>query len=189
MALADVIQPLGERLDLVPGDIALSSCELGLVARMGRESVLKRALATVARSYDVAILDCPPSLGLLTVNALNAADGVLIPTIPEIQALRGLALFWQSLQTVREALNPELHVIGIVPTFYDGRLIHHREALEALQAGGLPVLDVAIGRSVRVAESAAIGESVITYDPSNKRSGELRELGEVIQRWLNGERA
>ncbi len=189
MALAEVLQPLGERLELAPGDIALASCELGLVARMGRESVLKRALAAVASAYDVAILDCPPSLGLLTINALNAAHGVLIPTQAEVQALRGLALFWQSLATVREALNPELEVIGVVPTFFDGRLVHHREALEAMHAGGLPALDVTIGRSVRVAESAAGGESVVTYDASGKRTAELRALTEVVREWLDGARA
>ena len=189
LALGEVIRPLGDRLALAPGDIALASCELGLVARMGRESVLKRALATVAPAYDVAILDCPPSLGLLTVNALNAAHGVLIPTQAEVQGLRGLALFWQSLATVREALNPELEVIGVVPTFYDGRLIHHREALDAMRAGGMPTLDVTIGRSVRVAESAAVGESVVTFDPSGKRTAELRALTEVVLEWLEEKRA
>ncbi len=184
LTLRDIVRDLGDGLALAPADIALAAAELGLVARMGRENVLGRALRDLG-GYDLAIVDCPPSLGLLTVNALACAHGVLIPTQPEIMALRGLALFLDSLAQVRSALNPGLETVGVVATFYASRLLHHRDALATMRDGGLPVLDVTIGRSVRVAESAVNGETVLTYDPRNKRAAELRALGEVIDRWLN----
>ena len=182
--LVDVLTELGPGLTLAPADIALATTELGLVSRMGRENTLKRALATVATAFDVCLLDCPPSLGLLTVNALTAAQAVLIPTQPQITDLRGLSLFLASLERVREALNPELATLGIVATFYDGRLVHHRDALETMRGAGLPLLPVTVGRSVRVAEAAIQGESVVTYDRSNKRAAEYRQLGEVVEQWL-----
>jgi chromosome partitioning protein len=184
LALGDVLAELGPGLALATADIALATSELGLVSRMGRENTLKRALGTVAGRFDVCLLDCPPSLGLLTVNALTAADAVLIPTQPQITDLRGLSLFLDSLGRVREALNPELATLGIVATFYDARLVHHRDALETMRRAGLPLLGVTVGRSVRVAEAAIQGESVVTYDKAGKRTAEYRQLGEVIAQWL-----
>jgi len=148
--------------------------------------VLRRALSTLGDHYDLAILDCPPSLSLLTVNALAAASAVLIPTQAEIVALRGLRLFLDTLAQVREALNPDLVTLGILPTFVDGRLAHHREALDMMRAGELPLLDVTIGRSVRVAEAAGSGQTVLEYDARNRRAAEYRALGEVVERWLAG---
>lgn len=185
LTLSQVVRPLGDNLFLAPGDIALASVELGLVSRMGREGVLSRALRGVEARYDLALIDCPPSLGLLSINALTAADGVLIPTQPEIMGLRGLSLFLESVERVRQSLNEGLEVIGILPTFFDARLIHHQDALETIQRADLPLLDVTIGRSIRVAEAANEGESVVTYEPSNKRASEYRALGEEIERWLS----
>jgi len=184
LPLSAIVRPLGDRLDLAPSDIALAQAELGLVSRLGRETTLRRALAPVAGSYDVALIDCGPSLGLLTVNALTAARGVLIPTLPEAMALRGLQLFLSSLAQVREALNPELQTIGVLVTFYDGRLTHHRDALAAMQAGGLPLLPVMVGRSVKVAEAAGVGESVVTYAANNPQAQAYRGLGKVVEQWL-----
>lgn len=189
LQLGDILVTLDDTLTLAPSDIALATVELALTSRMGREVVLKKALATVAGDFDVCLIDTPPSLGLLTVNALTAADAVLIPTQPQIVDLRGLALFMGTLSTVQEALNPGLQVLGILPTFFDSRLVHHQEAIEAMQRGALPLLDVTIGRSVRVAESAANGETVLTYDPSNKRAAEYRALGKAVERWLNDAQA
>ncbi len=183
LALGDVVRTLGPGLDLAPADIALASSELGLVVRMGREGVLKQALAGVG-GYDVALIDCPPSLGLLTVNALAAAHGVLIPTQPQIVDLRGLNLFLGTIERVRRALNPDLQIVGIVATFYDGRLIHHQRALAAMREASLPVLDVTIGRSVRVAESAATGQSVVDFDANNLRAHEYKALGQEVDAWL-----
>jgi len=188
LGLGPVVRPLGDRLALVPSDISLANAELGLAARLGRETVLRRALAPVAGDYDAVVLDCAPSLGVLTVNALTAAQGVLIPTLAEAMALRGLRLFLASLDQVRDALNPELRIIGVLVTFFDPRLIHHRDALAAMQAGGLPLLPVTVGRSVKVAEAAGLGESIITYAASNPQARAYRELGKVIEQWLKGER-
>ena len=184
LPVSDAIRLLSPRLDLVPADVGLASTELSLVVRMGRENVLKEALGGVNGRYDVCIIDCPPSLGLLTVNALTAADGVLIPTQPQIVDLRGLCLFWVTMAKIRRALNPGLETIGIVPTFYDRRLIHHRKALESLRDASLPVLPTTIGRSVRVAEASITSETVVTYASDNPRAQEYEALTDEVVRWL-----
>lgn len=185
MPLARAIRDLGGGLHLAPADIALAATELGLVTRMGRESVLKKAVATVTADFDVALIDTPPSLGLLTLNALTAAEAVLIPTQPQVVDLRGLRLFLDTLKNIQAELNPELEILGILVTFYDRRLTHHQAAMEAMRDAGLPLLPVMIGRSIRVAEAAAHSETVVTYEPRNPQAEAYRELGEVVQRWLD----
>lgn len=184
LALPEILLDLGGGLFLAPADIALASVELGLTQRLGREGVLKKALASVANLFDLAIIDCPPSLGLLTAGALVAADAVLIPTQPQAADLRGLALFIDTVNTIRAELNPALEILGVLITFYDGRLNHHRAAAELLENSGLPLIPVRVGRSVRVAEAAGAGESVITYDPRNPQADNYRQLAEVITQWL-----
>jgi chromosome partitioning protein len=186
--LGDVLVELDKNLWLAPADIALANTELFLAAQLGRETVLKRALVAAGSRFDVCLIDCPPSLGLLTINALTAADAVLIPTQPQVADLRGVRLFLSTLEKIREVLNPSLETLGIVATFYDNRLLHHRDAIETMKAGGLPLLPVFIGRSVRVAEAAAAGQSVITYEPSNKQTAAYRELAEIVNQWLNDPR-
>jgi chromosome partitioning protein len=183
LSLREVLRTLKPGLALAPSDLALAGVELGLVSRLGRENVLRRCLRSVEAEFDLAILDCPPSLGLLTVNALTAAEALLIPTPPQAVDLRGLRLFWETVERIREELNPGLRVLGILPTFVDERLVHHREALAVLRAWGWPVLDVRVGRSVRVAEAAAVGESVVTYAPGHPPSRAFERLGEVVLRW------
>jgi chromosome partitioning protein len=187
LAMSDIIRKCADGLYIAPGDIALAGAELGLVQRMGRESVLQKGLGTLT-DFDVCLIDCPPSLGLLTVAALVAADGVLIPTQPESVALRGLRLFLATIDQVRAELNPDIDIIGILPTFYDRRLTHHQAALEALQSSGLPLMRARIGRSVRVAEAAGAGESVVTYAPTNPQAENYRELAEEVIRWLENHR-
>ena len=182
--ITEILVELGDNLYLAPADLALAATELGLGSRMGRENVLKKALAPVSQYFDLALIDCPPSLSLLTVNALTAADAVLVPTQPQVVDLRGLRLFLDTLDNIRQELNPELETLGILPTFYDRRLIHHREAVKAMEGAGLPVMSVKIGRSVRVAEAAASGETVVTYEPKNPQAQAYRELAEEIDRWL-----
>jgi len=188
LALRDVTRELDSGLHLAPADLSLAVSELGLVSRMGRENVLRQALAIVAQDYDVCLIDCPPSLGLLTVNALSAADAVLIPTQPQVVDLRGLRLFLDTLEQVRNGLNPGLETLGILVTFFDARLLHHRGAVETMEAAGLPLLPVRIGRSVRVAEAATGGEVVTTYAPGNPQAEAYRQLAEVVDKWLNGHR-
>jgi chromosome partitioning protein len=185
LRLADALRPMGDNAPvLAPADIALAACELGLSQRMGRERVLSKILEPLAPRFDICLIDCPPSLGLLTVNALAAAGGVICPTQPQAADLRGLRLFLETLDLIRAELNPALDLIGILATFYDGRLNHHRAALEAMQRAGLPVLPVTIGRSVRVAEAAGAGMAISTYAPENPRAGEYKELAELVREWL-----
>jgi len=184
LSLTDVVRFLSPRLDLVPADAELASSEVGLAFRPGRENVLKDALREVNGRYDVCIIDCPPSLGLLTVNALTAANGVLIPTQPQIVDLRGLCLFWVTLAKIRRALNPGVETIGIVATFYDRRLIHHRECLEAARHAEWPLLPTTIGRSVRVAEASVTNETVVSYAVDNPRAQEYEALTDEVVKWL-----
>lgn len=184
LSLSDVVRHLSPRLDLVPADAKLAASELGLAFRLGRENVLKEALGEVNGAYDVCIIDCPPSLGLLTVNALSAAHGVLVPTQPQIVDLRGLSLFWVTLAKIRRSLNPRLETIGIVLTLYNGWLIHHRQSLEALRHAKWPLLPTTIGRSVRVAEASVTNQTVVTYASDNPRAQEYEALTDEVERWL-----
>jgi len=181
--IADAIQHAG-KLDIIPADISLASVELELVAKIGRENILRRALASLADRYDICLIDCPPSLSLLTVNALTAARGVIVPTQPQAQDLRGLSLFLDTIKQIQAELNPALEVIGILPTFYDPRLNHHNQALEAMRAAGLPVMKTQIRRSVRIAEAAGLSQSLSEYDPDHPQNKSYKSLSEVIIRWL-----
>ena len=187
--IGTVLRPIGESLTLAPSDIALANTELDLVNRMGRETELIRALSPIANRFDVCLIDTAPSLGLLAVNALNAADGVLIPTLPQVQDLRGLGLFLQTLNKIRDRLNPDLETVGILVTMFDGRLVHHNDAVSVMVERGLPVMDVKIDRSVKVAEAAAANESILTYDPAHKISEQYRALAREVEQWLESERA
>lgn len=182
LPIAAVIRELAAGLSLAPGDIALAACELGLTSRLGRERVVARALAAVAGSYDVCLIDCAPSLGLLTVAALCASAGVLIPTQPQIADLRGLRLFLTSVGTIQEELH-QVDIVGILVTFYQPRLVHHRRALEFMREAGLPVLPVMIGRSVRLADAAGAGQSIVTYEPDHPQAHAYQELAEYIDLW------
>jgi len=182
--MAAILRELRPGLSLAPASMALAGAELGLATHRGRENVLRRALASVGERFGLALLDTHPGLGLLTVGALAAADGVLIPTQPQGADLRALALFLQTVDNVRAELNPGLAVLGILPTFYDRRLTHHSAALAAMRAAGLPLLSVTIGRTVRIAEAMAAGLSLAEYDPGNPQAAAYRELAGVVTTWL-----
>ncbi len=185
VGMAGILREIGPGLSLAPASLALAAAELGLATHRGRERVIARALGTVADRYDLALLDCPPGLGLLTVAALVAAEAVIIPTQPQGADLRALAGFLQTVDNVRAELNPGLAVLGILPTFYDARLTHHRAALEAMRAAGLPVIPVAVGRTVRIAEAMAAGLPLAEYDPHNPVAGQYAALAEIVSTWLN----
>ena len=198
VSLLDVIHELSDTLAIVPAHSGLARVERELRTRPQPDSQLSEALSSAGRGtgwsrpfsswstgfYDLVIIDTPPHLGMLTLNALIAADGLLVPMIPEIMALRSLRTFVERIESVRATLNRRLRVIGIVPTMYDRRLIHHRSVIEMLREQGFPVLDVTIGRSVRVAEAANVGKSVATYAPLNARALEYEVLGTVVEGWL-----
>ena len=185
LALADILRPIADGLTLAPSDIVLAVSELGLGQRMGADYVIRRALKGAAGRFDVCLIDCPPTLGRLTVAALTAADGVLVPTQPEAAAIRGVSAFLDSIGRVRAELNPGLELLGVVVTMYDSRLNHHRAAVDGMRAGGVPLMQSVIGRSVRVAEAALAGQSVVTFEPNGQRAAEYVALAGEVGVWLD----
>lgn len=184
MDLSDIIQNLGGGLYLAASDISLAVSELGLTSRMGRENILRKALASIDQKYDLCLIDCPPSLGLLTVMSLVAADAVLTPTQPQVVDLRGLSLFLDTLEHIKLELNPGLVHLGVLITFFDNRLIHHEVAIKAMEEAGLPLIPIRIGRSIRIAEAAAAGEPVTVWDPSNPQADNYRKVAQILTQWL-----
>jgi chromosome partitioning protein len=180
-----IIRQVQPGLDLAPADIGLARSEQRLLARLDRDLVLRSALSTVASKYDVALLDCPPNLGLLTTNALAAANAVLIPTIPNILDLRALKLFLDALQDFRKWLNPNLEILGILITFLDLRTTHHQRIVEAMQGLSLPVLSVTIGRSIRVAEASNESKSIVDYEPWHTQAEAYRQLATHVDNWIS----
>lgn len=179
LVMGAIIRNLAPGLDLAPGDLALSNTELGITTRMGREAILRKALAGLADRYDAILLDCGPSLGLLVVNALVAADGVICPTLPTALDLRGLRLFLSSLATVRE-VNPGLELAGVLLCQFDPRLKLHTAAMLDLQAGRLPVYKTIIKKSVRVAEATGAGQPIA----SGEIAEQYKTLALEVEKWL-----
>jgi len=175
-------------MDLLPSNIDLSAAEVQLVGEVAREQTLKRALAPVLSDYDVVLIDCQPSLGLLTINALTAANGVIIPLECEFFSLRGVALLIQTIDKVRERLNPQLELEGILATMYDGRTLHGREVLaRVVEAFGDKVFHTVINRTVRFPETTVAGEPITSFAPSSAGANAYRDLArEVVARCLAG---
>ena len=180
-----VIRELGRNLAILPSAIDLADVEAQLVNRIGRENVLRRALASVGDDFDVALIDCPPSLGVLTVNALAAAAGVLAVSTPTGVDLRALELFLSTVDEVKREINPGLELVGILLTSFDQRYGHHQDVAGAMTSGQLPLLPVTIPRSVRVAESATAHQSVAQYAPGHPAALAYHELGRILESWLN----
>ncbi|MEP6463583.1 MAG: ParA family protein [Frankiaceae bacterium] len=182
VSAGDVIRPTAvPGLDLLPSNIDLSGAEVELVMEVGREQTLRRALAPVLADYDEVLLDCQPSLGLLTVNALAAADGVVIPLECEYFALRGVALLTNTMEKVRDRINPELELIGVLPTMYDARTLHGREVLKTLVGGfGDKVFHTVINRTVRFPETTVAGEPITTFAPTSAGAIAYRQLAREL---------
>jgi chromosome partitioning protein len=184
--VGDIVVPTGvENMDLLPSNIELSAAEVQLVHEVGREQTLARVLAPALAEYDVVLIDCQPSLGLLTVNALTASDGVIVPLECEYFALRGVALLKSTIDKVQERLNPKLHIDGLLGTMYDGRTLHSREVMERLvQAWGETVFHTVIRRTVKFSDSTVAGEPITTYASSSPGADSYRQLArEVLARW------
>ena len=173
-----------ENLDLLPSNIDLSAAEVQLVSEVGREHALGRALAPVMDEYDVILIDCQPSLGLLTLNALTASSGVIIPMETEYFALRGVALLKDTIDKVTSRLNPSLRVIGVLPTMYDPRTLHSREVLATVQqAFGDLVFTTVINRTVKFPDAAVAGEPITAFAPGSGGSEAYIQLArEVLAR-------
>ncbi|MDQ1689821.1 MAG: chromosome partitioning protein, partial [Frankiaceae bacterium] len=164
-----------------PANIDLSAAELHLSNEVAREQTLLRALTPVLPDYDVVLIDCQPSLGLLTVNALTAAHGVVIPLECEFFALRGVALLIQTIEKVKERLNPRLEVEGILATMYDARTLHGREVLaRVVEAFGDRTFYTVINRTVRFPETTVAGEPITTYASSSAGANAYRELAKEV---------
>lgn len=171
-------------LDVLPANIDLSAAELQLVNEVARESALARVLRQVEDDYDVILIDCQPSLGLLAVNALTAAHGVLIPVATEFFALRGVALLVETIETVRDRINPRLKIDGIVPTMVDSRTLHSREVLERLnEAFGDLVFETEIRRTVKFPDASVATEPILSFAPTHPGAHAYRRLArEVVAR-------
>jgi chromosome partitioning protein len=168
-------------VDLAVSSIDLAGAELALSSMIGRERALEKALAPVRDSYDYVLIDTPPSLGLLTINALVASNGVIVPVQCEYLSLRGLVQLENTLSMIRENLNPDVGIVGILPTMYDKRTLHSREAVEILRENfGDLVFDTKIRKTVRYAEAPVKGTSVLKYDPTGNAAQAYRQLAKEV---------
>ena len=170
-----------ENLDLLPANIDLSAAEVQLVQEVAREYTLQRVLDPIVPLYDVILIDCAPSLGLLTVNALTASNGIVVPLECEFFALRGLAMLTDTIGKVQDRLNPKLEIVGILGTMFDGRTTHAREVLDrVVQAFDERVFHTVIRRTVKFPETTVVGEPITTYAPSSSAATQYRDLAKEV---------
>src|ERR1700693_4709937 len=185
LPIENVIQ--SREIDLAVSSIDLAGAELALSSMIGRERALEKALASMKSVYDYILIDTPPSLGLLTINALVAADHVIVPVQCEYLSLRGLVQLENTLTMIRENLNPNVEILGILPTMFDRRTLHAREAVEILEENfGDLVFKTRIKKTIRYAEAPVKGTSVLKYDPSGTAAKAYRDLAKEV---LNGAKA
>ena len=187
--IVDAIEPTSVRnLFVVPATIDLAGAEIELVSAFSREQKLRRALDTVRGDFDVILVDCPPSLGLLTVNALSAADGIIVPIQCEYYALEGLGALQRNAELIKANLNPALDITGIVMTMLDARTRLSQQVVdEVVSHFGDRVFTTRIPRSVRLAEAPSYGQPITVFDPSSKGARAYRDLArEVLSRLQSG---
>ena len=181
--LDSVIQPSRtERLDIAPTTIELSAAEVELFSAIGREMALRDKLTPeILDRYDYVLIDCPPTLGLLTVNALVASDGVIIPVQTQYYALKGVAALLRIIKTVQARLNPNLRILGLLPTFYDPRTILGRDMLQSLKdIGDHQVFNTVIRQSVKVGEAPTAGVPITVYEPKSDAAKAFRDLAREV---------
>lgn len=174
----------GEGVDLLPANIELSGVELGLFNAMSRETVLRTVLNRLRSHYDHILIDCMPSLGLMTINALSAADSVIIPTQPNFLSIKGLNLLLKSVSRVRKQINPKLHIDGILFTMVDSRTNHAQSVIASMRdavGGNIRVFQTEIPRSVRVAEAGEAGKSIFAYDKNGKVAQAYENLTKEVE--------
>src|ERR1700739_1793175 len=179
LPITEVVQHA--EIDVAVSSIDLAGAELALASMIGRERALEKALAPVRENYDFVLIDTPPSLGLLTINALVASHGVIVPVQCEYLSLRGLVQLEHTLSMIRENLNPNVEIQGILATMYDRRLLHSREAVEILKENfGDLVLDTKIRKTVRYAEAPVKGQSIFKYEATGEAAGMYRDLAKEV---------
>jgi chromosome partitioning protein len=178
--LWDILKEIvpGNYIFLAPADISLAHSEYGLTSRMARETVLKQTLKDVTQNFDFILIDCPSSLGLLTLNGLASADSILVPTQPHLSHMRGLWLFLGTMERIKRELNPELSLMGILLTYFNPSLPHHQTVLSTMKAGGLPILPVALdAEEGREDELPNLGTT--TYVPGSYKA--LQQLAQLVE--------
>ncbi|HEX77236.1 MAG TPA: ParA family protein [Dehalococcoidia bacterium] len=185
--ITDILLPTPIGCDLAPSNINLAGAELELVSEPGREFVLKSKLSPVTARYDYVLIDCPPSLGLLTLNALTAASEVLIPVQSQYLALRGMELLLATIAKVKDRLNPGLGVLGMLPTFFDGRTRHAREVVEELRRlYGEMVVGITVPTTIKFADTSTAAESILSFSSSSPGAQAYRQLAKEVR---DGEKA
>ncbi len=186
MPIQEVIHTVRPNLDVVPSNIDLAAAEVELISAIGREYVLKEALAPIRDQYDYVLIDAPPSLGLLTVNTLTAADQVIIPLQCEFLALRGMRSLLESISKIKAKVNPRLEIRGILGTMYNTRTLHAQEVMDEIRSlFGDKVFDVVIKSSIRFAEAPVVHQPILEYEPNHEGAAAYRKLAEEI---INGEK-
>lgn len=176
-----IVESDTDGVDVLPANIDLSAAEVQLVSEVAREMILSRLLDKLRDRYDVILIDAPPSLGLLTINALTAADGVIIPLECEYFALRGVALLTDTISKVQERLNPDLEIVGILGTMFDSRTLHSREVLQrVVEAFGDIVFHTVIKRTVKFPETSAAGEPITSYAGTSPGARAYRTLAREV---------
>jgi chromosome partitioning protein len=181
LSIADVLLSPKLRMDLAPATIDLSGAEVELLNEIGREHILKGKLAPARHQYDFIFIDCPPSLGLLTINALSAADQVLIPVQCHYLAFRGMQLLFRTIEKVQQRSNSSLTVLGILPTFYDVRTAHSKEVLEELRVAYKErLIDVPVRYRVGLADAVVGGQSILEFDSRGDTAQAYRQVAEVV---------
>ena len=179
--IRDIIQPSG-RLHVAPATIDLAAAEAHLVNEVSREHILGDALADVAEAYDFILIDCPPSLGLLTINGLSCANAVLIPMTCHYLALRGLEQLMDSIEKVQRRANRGLRLLGVLPTMVEGRTVHEQEVLEELHVRFPGQVFAPVRKSIRFPESTVVGKSLLEYDPAHPGAETYRVLAREVLR-------
>lgn len=173
---------LQREFDLVPANIDLAGAEAVLLAKTGREYALQRALRDVHGDYDYILIDCPPSLGILTINGLTAAQEVLIPLQCEALSHRGVGQLVETLNDIRHFTNPDLAITGVIPTMYDGRLRHAQQVLADVGSRyGLRMFDPPVRKSVRFAEASQAGRSIVLFAPKHAGADAYREIARQVE--------
>ncbi len=180
-----IVRTVNPNIDLVPANIELSQAQLDLVGAFTRELMLKEVIKPVRRSYDFILVDCLPSLGLLTINALSAADKIIIPLQADFLAMKGLATLLNTIIRVKDKINPALEILGILFTMTDSRTVHSREVIEVTKRAfgdKIRVFDVIVPMSVRFKEAPAAGESILTYASNSAGANAYRLLTEEVMK-------
>jgi chromosome partitioning protein len=183
LPLQRIIQPVRENIDLAPTNINLSVAELQLVGKIRREDKLKNAIASVKDNYDFVLIDCPPSLGLLTINALAAADKVLIPMSCDYYSMIGVRLLLDTIRRIQSELNPQLKILGVLPTRFDARTAHAREVLDETRetlGQHIKVFETVIRETVRIKEAPIEGKTITEYMSNHPGAQDYRDLAKEV---------